>query len=94
METISKQQIVAFLTEHHSLSKAEAGRILESLETFIEAKLQEGDSVRLPHLGTFKVAQRSARMGRNPLTGESLEIPAKRTLQFKVGKGIREALNA
>ena len=94
METIGKQQIAAFLAEHHNLSKAEAGRILESLETFIEAKILEGASVRLAPLGTFKVVHRSARKGRNPLTGEAIEIPAKRKLQFKAGKDVREALNA
>ena len=54
--------------------------------------LKQGDSIRLPGIGTFKVVERAARMGRNPRTGEQISIPARRQVKFTASKSLSEAL--
>ena len=76
-----------------SLTKEQAG---EALEAFIDATtgaLKNGDDVRLLGFGNFQVKRREARMGRNPQTGEQVEIKAANVASFKVGKALKDAIN-
>ena len=59
----------------------------------IKETLAKGETVRLVNFGTFKVVARKARKGRNPRTGEAIDIPAKNVVRFKAGKGLAEAVN-
>lgn len=70
-----------------------AGGLLDSLCNVIAAELLGGGEVTLPHLGKFKVARTAARVGRNPRTGEAIDVPAKRKVVFVAGKELKESLN-
>jgi DNA-binding protein HU-beta len=65
------------------LNKPLAGNVLAALAQQVAAALKRGERVVLPGIGTFQVKQRAARMGRNPKTGEAIQIPAKKVVQFK-----------
>ena len=74
-------------------SEKDAALALESLISALTEGLKAGENITLPGLGGFKVVRRSARTGRNPKTGEVLEIPAGTTCKFSAGKKLKEAIN-
>ena len=81
------------LATQHEMSKAEARRLLDAvLATIVEAATS-GEEVALSGFGRFKVTERAARQGRNPQTGEAMEIAASRKLAFAPAKPVRDALN-
>jgi DNA-binding protein HU-beta len=77
-------------------SKAEASRAYDSVVSALSGRLSKGAKkdrvLRLPELGTFQMKTRKARTGRNPQTGRSIKIPAKKTVTFKAGKNLKESL--
>lgn len=75
------------------MSKADATKAVDSVFDSITAALRRSDDVRLVGFGTFSVANRKATTGRNPRTGEAIQIPASRQPKFKAGKGLKEAVN-
>jgi DNA-binding protein HU-beta len=75
------------------LSKADAGRAVAALFDSIQDGLRQGDKVSIPGFGTFEVADRPARQGRNPQTGATIKIAASKAAKFKPGKSLKEALN-
>jgi DNA-binding protein HU-beta len=75
------------------LSKADAGRAVAALFDSIQDGLCQGDKVSIPGFGTFEVADRPARQGRNPQTGATIKIAASKAAKFKPGKSLKEALN-
>lgn len=74
------------------LTKADAGRALETVLSSIESALAKGEKVTITGFGTFEVRQRAARMGRNPQTGAPLHIAASKSPAFKAGKGLKDAV--
>ena len=74
-------------------SKAEAARVVDATTNAIKAELSKGGSVQLIGFGTFSVKQRQARSGRNPRTGETIQIKAAKAVSFKAGKGLKDAVN-
>ena len=74
-------------------SKAAAGRAIDSILGNITKSLKKGESVSLVGFGTFKISNRSARVGRNPRTGEEIKIKASKSPRFSAGKGLKEAVN-
>ena len=70
-----------------------ATRAVEAVLDSIASTLKSGDQVTLSGFGTFSVASRAARTGRNPRTGESISIPASKNPKFKAGKGLKDAVN-
>lgn len=91
---MNKSELIEKVAAAADLPKAAAGRALDAvLETVTEA-LKEGDSVVLVGFGTFAVKDRAARTGRNPQTGEAIEIPAAKVPGFKPGKALKDAVNA
>jgi len=76
------------------ISKAAAGRALDSFINSVSGALKEGDSVALVGFGTFSVRERAARTGRNPQTGAAIEIAAATIPAFKAGKSLKDAVNA
>ena len=89
---MNKNELVAAVAEHADLSKADAGRAVDSVFDVIAAALKRGDDVRMVGFGTFHVTNRAASMGRNPRTGERIQIPASRQPKFKAGKGLKDSL--
>ncbi len=74
-------------------SKSAAARVFDSMVEIIKSTLKKGDEVAISGFGTFKVKARAARMGRNPKTGESIQIPAKKAVKFRVGKDLKSVLS-
>jgi DNA-binding protein HU-beta len=85
---MNKSELVAAIAESANLSKAVAERVLNGFIGGIERTLAKGESVTLVKFGTFSVARRAGRAGRNPQTGKSIQIPARNTVKFKSGKGL------
>ncbi len=75
------------------MSKADATKAVDAVFDSITSALRRSDDVRLVGFGTFSVANRKATTGRNPRTGEPIQIPASRQPKFKAGKGLKEAVN-
>jgi DNA-binding protein HU-beta len=90
---VNKTELVDRIAEAADISKASAARALEAALDAITASLRQSDPVVLVGFGTFTVKERAARTGRNPQTGESIEIKAARVPGFKAGKALKDALN-
>ena len=90
---MNKSELVAAIADSAGITKAEANRALQALMDTVTNSLSKGDSVSLTGFGTFSVAKRAARTGRNPSTGKALKIPAKTVAKFKAGKGLADAVN-
>jgi DNA-binding protein HU-beta len=89
---MNKGDLIEAIANGSDLTKADAGRALDATIDAISKTLKKGDKVTLPGFGTFSVTKRSARMGRNPATGEAIKIKAKKTPKFKAGSGLVEAV--
>ena len=90
---MNKGQLVDKITEAADITKASAGRALESLIGAVSADLADGGDVALVGFGTFKVSARAARKGRNPQTGAEIQIAASNAPGFKAGKSLKDAVN-
>ena len=90
---MTKAELIDAVADDSDLTKASAARALDSAIENITNALRGGDSVTLVGIGTFTVRQREARMGRNPRTGEAIQIKASRVPGFKAGKALKDALN-
>ena len=80
---MNKSQLINELAEQSSLSKVEVKRMVDSLFGTIEKKLQEGEKVVISGFGVFSAIEVAERVGRNPRTGESVKIPARRSVRFR-----------
>ncbi len=85
---MNKTELVAAMAEKAGLSKTDAAKALTAYVDVVKEQLAKGDSIALVGFGTFSVSERPARTGRNPLTGETIQIAAKKSVKFKAGKGI------
>jgi DNA-binding protein HU-beta len=90
---MNKQELIENIAASADITKAAAGRALDSMIDSITGSLKNGDSVVLVGFGTFSVRDRAARMGRNPQTGEEIQIKAARVPAFKAGKALKDAVN-
>jgi DNA-binding protein HU-beta len=90
--TITLKQIAAVLTEGHDLPKKLAEAALGDLVTLATQHIKKGDKIRLTGLGILQVRARTARMGRNPATGESIKIGASKKIAFRPSKELKEAV--
>ena len=88
----TKSDLVSALAKEAQLTQTQARTALTVLPGIIAAALKEGEEVRLSGLGTFKPVDRDARKGRNPFSGETIDIPAKRGVKFKAGKDLLTAV--
>jgi len=87
---MNKASMIAKIAEKSALNKKQAEAALNAfVDTVVEA-LKEGDKVQLMGFGTFELKERAARTGRKPSTGETIEIPAKKSPVFKAGKGLKD----
>ena len=90
---MNKNELISAVADSSDLSKADAARAIDSTFDAITAALKNGGEVRLVGFGTFSVANRAATKGRNPRTGESIDIPASKHPKFKAGKALKDAVN-
>ncbi|QTH63554.1 HU family DNA-binding protein [Psychrosphaera ytuae] len=91
---MNKSELIEKMAQSADMTKADAERALNSLVSTITAELANGGDVSLVGFGTFKVNDRAARTGRNPQTGETIQIAAAKVPAFKAGKAIKDAVNA
>lgn len=90
---MNKNDLIATVAGKTGLSKSEAAKAVDGVFDAITASLKKGQEVRLVGFGTFSVSRRAASQGRNPRTGESIQIPASNQPKFKAGKGLKDSLN-
>jgi len=90
--TVTLKQIAAELAEGHDLPKKQAEAVLGDLVTLATRHLKNGDKIRLTGLGILQVQQRAARLGRNPATGEAIQIKASKKIAFRPAKELKEAV--
>ena len=90
---MNKSDLVDAIADSAGLSKADAGRALDAVVDTVTGALKGGDSVSLVGFGTFSVRDRAARQGRNPRTGETIQIKASKNPAFKAGKALKDAVN-
>ena len=92
-DIVNKSQLIDQIAADADISKAAAGRALDSFIEAVSGALKDGDSVALVGFGTFSVCERAARSGRNPQTGETIQIAAANIPSFKAGKALKDAVN-
>ena len=90
---MNKTELVAAMAENAGLTKKDAEAALKAFIETVEAALKTDDKVQIVGFGTFEVAERAAREGRNPQTGETMKIAASKSPKFKAGKALKDALN-
>lgn len=91
---MNKNDLIAAVADKTGLTKAQAGEAVDATFEAISGSLKAGDEVRIIGFGNFSVSERAASEGRNPRTGEAIQIPASKTPKFKAGKGLKDAVNA
>ena len=90
---MKKVELVEAIAKKVGLTKAEAGRALDSTFEVIAEALEKGDRVPLVGFGTFGTSKRDARTARNPRTGETIKIPARKAVTFKAGTALKNRVN-
>lgn len=89
---MKKPELVASIAEATDITKIQAGFTVDAIVQVISDTLQKGDKVVVPGFGTFEVKARAARTGRNPQTGEEIQIAAAKLPAFKAGKALKDAV--
>ena len=89
---MNKTELVAAMAEKTELSKKDAEKALKAFTDVVAEELKKGEKVQLVGFGTFEVAEREAREGRNPRTGETMTIAASKSPKFKAGKALKDSL--
>lgn len=90
---MNKSELIDHIASAAGISKAAAARALDATTEAISSALKKGDMVTLIGFGTFYVGERSARSGRNPRTGATINIKAAKSPKFRAGKGLKDAVN-
>ena len=93
MKKVNKSQLIDKVAENADITKASANRAVDAIIEAVSDSLKSGDTVQLIGFGTFSVRERSARTGRNPQTGQEINIPAAKVPGFKAGKALKDAVN-
>lgn len=90
---MKKSELLDSISEKSGLNKKDAETFLTAFTDTVGDAVSEGDTISLPNFGTFSLKERAARKGRNPKTGEEIEIAASKSLGFKQGSKMKEKLN-
>lgn len=93
LKKMNKAELVNSIATEAKISKADAGRALDGFINATSKALKKGDRVALVGFGTFSVAKRAARNGRNPQTGKTIKISAKKVAKFKAGADLKKTVN-
>ena len=89
---LTKPEFVDVLAERCEVTKRDATEMYEDVFATLVELLSEGNEVAIPDLGRFKIGQRGSHTARNPRTGDTIEVPAKKTMKLQLSKGIKEAV--
>ncbi len=89
---MNKTELITQIAESADISKKAAGDALQGFMMVVSDTMEKGDKLQLIGFGTFSVSERAARTCRNPQTGKSMKIPAKKVVKFKVGSKLAEAV--
>lgn len=90
---MNKNELIAAVAAKTNSTKSDAGEAVEATFDAITSSLKSGDDVKILGFGNFSVTQRAATTGRNPRTGETIQIKASKSPKFKAGKGLKDAIN-
>lgn len=90
---MTKSELVNSIAEKAELSKSDAEKALKAFVETVTDALKDGDKIAMVGFGTFSVGDRAARVGKNPQTGEAINIPAAKVPKFKAGKALKDAVN-
>ena len=90
---MNKNELVSSLADKTGLKKTEVEKVLKAFTDTVSDELKKGEKIQLVGFGTFEVAERPAREGRNPRTGETMKIAASKAPKFKAGKALKDAIN-
>ena len=90
---MNKTELVAAIAEQAELTKKDAEKALKAFVDVVTDELKKGEKVQLVGFGTFEVAERAAREGRNPANGEAMQIHASKAPKFKAGKALKDEVN-
>ncbi len=90
---MSKKELIDAVAEATELTKEKAGAVVDAVVSHIEKVMKDGQEVRLPGFGTFKVSKRAERKARNPQTGAEMILKASRVPKFSAAKALKDALN-
>lgn len=91
---MNKTELVAAIAEKTELSKKDAEKALKAFTDVVAEELKKGEKIQLVGFGTFEVAERPEREGRNPSTGKAMKIAASKSPKFKAGKVLKDTVNA
>ena len=91
---MNKTELIAAVSEKAEISKKDAEKAVKAFTDVVSEELVNGGKIQLVGFGTFEVSERPAREGRNPRTGETMTIAATKTPKFKVGKALKDMVNA
>ena len=91
---MNKADLVSKIADKAGITKKAAADAVEAFTSSVTEAVASGDKVQLIGFGTFEVSERGARTGRNPQTGEEIKIPASKTMKFKAGKAVKDAVSA
>ena len=89
---MNKTELISTVAEAAGMSKKDTEQVLNTFFDTVQNTLKQDDKVQIPGFGTFEVRERAARTGRNPHTGETIEIAAAKVPAFKPGKGLKDAI--
>lgn len=90
---MNRNELITKVSEETGFTKTDTSKVLDGVLEAIQGAMAAGDDVRLVGFGTFSVTERAASKGRNPRTGETIDIPAKKQPRFKAGTGLKDAVN-
>jgi len=91
-QSVTKADLISKIAKDAKISKASAGKALNSFTENVTSTLKKGGKITLTGFGTFSVVARKARKGRNPQTGKNIKIPATKVAKFKAGKNLKETV--
>ena len=91
---MNKTELVAAIAEKTELSKKDAEKALKAFTDVVAEELKKGEKIQIVGFGTFEVAERPEREGRNPSTGKAMKIAASKSPKFKAGKALKDTVNA
>ena len=90
---MNKSELIASMADKAELTKKDSEKALAAFIETVEEQLQKGEKIQLVGFGTFEVAERAARTGKNPQTGKEIKIAASKAPKFKAGKALKDAIN-
>ena len=94
MPTITKKELVDRIASNNNINRTTAKTVIQCFLNEVTSELAKGNRIEFRDFGVFEIRERAARMAQNPKTLEPVEVPAKRTVKFKMGRGMKEKLNS